>query len=131
MEKKIKNWDEFLNEDIEHLKKLGKELDADPKYMDYQTKYIRNKLIKDTCAMFGPDPNNVPQEIESMVDAMLPLIAKSAEKSSDEEFTEDYIKQHKQEIIDITNAIMDMTTGNEDYEISGKLKKYREELDKY
>ena len=121
-EKRLLSEDDVTdNEYIEELMDMDAELDDDPVYKRYEEKLARKKIREMISQQMG-DEEEIPDE---MIDMFIMMSKSGVEKKKT---PEKYLK-HKDGILDIVNEIIDMATEDEEYELSQKLKDYKEKLE--
>jgi len=110
------------NEHIEDLMDMDAELDDDPTYKRYEEKLTRKKVREMISQQMG-DEEEIPDE---MIDMFVTMSKSGAQKKK----TPEKFLKNKDAIIEIVDEIIDMANEDEEFELSGRLKKYKDLLEK-
>ena len=114
---------EILNADlINQIIKMDGKLDKDPTYKKYERIFAVQKIRESIAKNFGIASELVPQE---MVDDLLGF---GEEMSSGKGLTPEIVVERKDQVIELVDAIKDLSDWDEEFELSHKLKVFSDLL---
>jgi hypothetical protein len=115
------------NSKFDEIIAMDSELDNDPKYKEYEKKYMRQKVMSMISSQMGLDTDAMEEEeLDAMVDMMMMFADLS--KDGDKKLTPENIMSMKDGVISTVSAIMEMANEDEEYELSEKLKNFVDKL---
>jgi hypothetical protein len=129
LEKRIlKEEDEMEdNSKFDEITAMDSELDNDPKYKEYEKKYMRQKVMSMISSQMGLDTDAMEEEeLDVMIEMMMMFADLS--KGGDKKLTPENIMSMKDGLISTVSAIMEMANEDEEYELSEKLKNFVDKL---
>ena len=125
MKNHIKNFFQYINESeswdprlMSEIMRMDSEFDRDPVYKEYEEIYTRFTIKSMLSKQMGID--EVP---EKMIDMFLGLAKASNEKKEKDPLL---FIEHKESLINTVDAIIELANRDEEYELSGRLQKYRD-----
>lgn len=125
MKNHIKNFFQYINESeswdprlMSEIMRMDSEFDRDPVYKEYEEIYTRFTIKNMLSKQMGID--EVP---EKMIDMFLGLAKASNEKKEKDPLL---FIEHKESLINTVDAIIELANRDEEYELSGRLQKYRD-----
>jgi len=111
------------NSKFDEIIAMDSELDNDPKYKEYEKKYMRQKVMSMISSQMGLDADAMEEEeLDGMIDMM--MIFADLSKDGDKKLTPENIMSMKDGVISTVSAIMEMANEDEEYELSEKLKNF-------
>ena len=111
------------NSKFDEIIAMDSELDNDPKYKEYEKKYMRQKVMSMISSQMGLDADAMEEEeLDAMIDMMMMFADLS--KGGDKKLTPENIMSMKDGVISTVSAIMEMANEDEEYELSEKLKNF-------
>jgi len=115
------------NSKFDEIIAMDSELDNDPKYKEYEKKYMRQKVMSMISSQMGLDADAMEEEeLDAMIDMMMMFADLS--KGGDKKLTPENIMSMKDGVISTVSAIMEMANEDEEYELSEKLKNFVDKL---
>jgi hypothetical protein len=129
LEKRVlKEEDEMQDQSkFDEIIAMDSDLDNDPKYKEYEKKYMRQKVMSMISSQMGLDTDAMEEEeLDAMVDMMMMFADLS--KDGDKKLTPENIMSMKDGVISTVSAIMEMANEDEEYELSEKLKNFVDKL---
>ena len=115
------------NSKFDEIIAMDSELDNDPKYKEYEKKYMRQKVMSMISSQMGLDTDAMEEEeLDAMIDMMMMFADLS--KDGDKKLTPENIMSMKDGVISTVSAIMEMANEDEEYELSEKLKNFVDKL---
>jgi hypothetical protein len=115
------------NSKFDEIIAMDSELDNDPKYKEYEKKYMRQKVMSMISSQMGLDADAMEEEeLDAMIDMMMMFADLS--KDGDKKLTPENIMAMKDGVISTVSAIMEMANEDEEYELSEKLKNFVDKL---
>jgi|688.fasta_scaffold1446794_1 hypothetical protein len=115
------------NSKFDEIIAMDSELDNDPKYKEYEKKYMRQKVMSMISSQMGLDADAMEEEeLDAMIDMMMMFADLS--KDGDKKLTPENIMSMKDGVISTVSAIMEMANEDEEYELSEKLKNFVDKL---
>ena len=125
MKNHVKNFFQYINESeswdpelMSEIMRMDSEFDRDPVYKEYERIYARSTIKSMLSKQMGID--EVP---EKMIDMVLEIARSSNEKKEKDPLL---FIENKESLINTVDAIIEFTNRDEEYELSGRLQKYRD-----
>lgn len=117
LRKKLIKEDDSKSDLINQIIQMDKELNNDPKYMEYEKKYALTKIKKMLSDTMGIDPNSVDDDMAEMMVSLAGNVAKKP-------LTPEIVMKHKDSVKDTVNDIMVLTNEDGERELSGRLQNF-------
>jgi len=112
---------ETLNLDlINQIIKMDGELDKDPTYKKYEKIFASRRIRESIAGNFGIDPDMIPQE---MVDDFMSL-GEGLTEEVRKVLTPEIVVAKKDQVMELVEAIKDLSDWDEEFELSQKLKTF-------
>jgi hypothetical protein len=112
---------ETLNLDlINQIIKMDGELDKDPTYKKYERIFASRRIRESIAGNFGIDPDMIPQE---MVDDFMSL-GEGLTEEVRKVLTPEVVVAKKDQVMELVEAIKDLSDWDEEFELSQKLKTF-------
>lgn len=112
---------ETLNLDlINQIIKMDGEIDKDPTYKKYEKIFASRRIRESIAGNFGIDPDMIPQE---MVDDFMSL-GEGLTEEVRKVLTPEIVVAKKDQVMELVEAIKDLSDWDEEFELSQKLKTF-------